>query len=154
MGALDIIVTPLTVKSEPIQPMTPRYMICMQVPIKGAKASPKVCTKSSEASIEKLFVRNPYALTNVKISRITPIIRTEIPVRAILSLKFFNIFEYRLVLNSQEYIKSSYTRNQTRTQYQKNEDQTTSKEAVGIRSVSRVSDISFAYCCQHSSGCL
>ena len=58
-GAWAIIVTPLMVKSEPIHPITPRYITRMDVANKGAKASPKVCTKSSDAIIDRVWVRNP-----------------------------------------------------------------------------------------------
>ena len=58
-GRCASIVIPLMVKSEPIHPITPRYIMRMLVDIKGAKASPKVCTRSSEAIIERFCVRNP-----------------------------------------------------------------------------------------------
>ena len=44
-GVWVIIVTPLIVNSEPIQPITPRYIIRMAVPINGANAEPKICSK-------------------------------------------------------------------------------------------------------------
>ena len=58
-GVWAIIVTPLIVKSEPIQPMTPRYIMRMHVATKGANASPKVSIRSSEAIIDRLFIRKP-----------------------------------------------------------------------------------------------
>jgi hypothetical protein len=64
----------------------------MQVAINGAKAAPKVWTRSSVAIIERLWVRNPYALMNVNIRRATPTPKTAIPVRVIFSLKVLNMF--------------------------------------------------------------
>lgn len=58
-GAFAIIVTPLMVRSEPAQPITPRYIMRMHVAIKGAKASPKVRTRSCEAIMDRFSVRNP-----------------------------------------------------------------------------------------------
>jgi len=48
----ESIVTPLIVKSDPIQPIMPKYMTRMHVEISGARASPKVCARSADVSIE------------------------------------------------------------------------------------------------------
>ena len=85
------IVTPLIVKSEATHPIIPRYINRIQVLINGAKASPNVCTRSADGFILRLWVKNPYADTKVKISRATPTASTVIPERPILSLKFLNM---------------------------------------------------------------
>ena len=50
--------TPRVVSPEPIHPMTPRYIIRMDAPIRGAKALPKASIKSDDAVIEELLMRN------------------------------------------------------------------------------------------------
>ena len=59
LGALIIIVTPRIVISEPIQPMTPRYIMCMAAAIKGPRASPNVCTRSWVERGIMVSVRKP-----------------------------------------------------------------------------------------------
>ena len=53
------IVTPLIVMSEEIQPMMPRYIICMAAAISGPKASPKLCTRSWVDIGDRSVVKNP-----------------------------------------------------------------------------------------------
>ena len=50
--------TPRAVSPEPIHPMTPRYIIRMDAPIRGAKELPKASIKSDEAVIDGLLMRN------------------------------------------------------------------------------------------------
>ena len=90
-GEFVINVTPLIVMREAIHPITPRYIIRMHVAIKGASASPNVCTRSCVAIMLKLSVKKPYALMKVKIRRAIPRDNTATPLRAILSLNFFSI---------------------------------------------------------------
>lgn len=53
--------------------------------------------------MDKLWVRNPYALTKVNISKATPTSSTVIPERAILSLKFLNMFVSHVYWAAQKY---------------------------------------------------
>ena len=78
--------TPLTVSREPIQPMTPRYMIRMHVKIRGANASPKTATRSGDPVMDGSLLRNRYALANVKASKATPMKRVVYPEIRALSL--------------------------------------------------------------------
>ncbi len=96
-GALTMRVTPLMVTSEPTQPMTPRYIMCMDAAMSGASASPKVLTRSPFAIMEMLWVRNPYAAMKVLINSMTPITSTTTPERATLSLKFLNMLSIPLL---------------------------------------------------------
>ena len=47
------------VMSEEIQPITPRYIMCMAAAINGPKASPKVCTRSWVEMGDRSVVKNP-----------------------------------------------------------------------------------------------
>jgi len=67
--------TPRAVNPEPIHPMTPRYIIRMDAPIRGAKELPKTSTKSDDPVIDGLLMRNMKALMNVKASKPMPIKR-------------------------------------------------------------------------------
>jgi len=78
--------TPLTVSTEPIHPMMPRYMIRMHVTIKGANASPKTDTRSGDPVMDGSLLRNRYALAKVKASRATPMKRVTYPENRALSL--------------------------------------------------------------------
>ncbi len=50
--------TPRAVSPEPIHPMTPRYIIRMDAPIRGAKELPKTSNKSDDPVIDGLLMRN------------------------------------------------------------------------------------------------
>jgi len=50
--------TPRAVSPEPIHPMTPRYMIRMDAPIRGAKALPKASIRSDVPVMDGLVIRN------------------------------------------------------------------------------------------------
>jgi len=50
--------TPRAVSPEPIHPMTPRYIIRMDAPIRGAKALPKASIRSDDAVMDGLLMRN------------------------------------------------------------------------------------------------
>ena len=78
------------VMSEPIQPITPKYMMRIEVSINGARESPKVCARSWVARICRLPARKEYALPKVKTSKAMPIASTVIPEKAILPLKVSN----------------------------------------------------------------
>jgi len=96
LGALVIKLPPRMVISEPIQPMTPRYITRIEVAISHARASPKFCTRSWVVIICKLSVKNMQALTNVNISRAMPMPNTVVPERVFLSFKFLNMFRWYL----------------------------------------------------------
>ena len=49
--------TPRVVNPEPIHPMTPRYMIRMDAPIRGAKELPKASIRSDDPVMDWLAVR-------------------------------------------------------------------------------------------------
>ena len=49
---------PRVVSNEPIHPMTPRYIIRMDAPIRGAKALPKASMRSDDAVMAELLMRN------------------------------------------------------------------------------------------------
>jgi len=50
--------TPRVVSPEPIHPMTPRYIIRMDAPIRGAKELPKTSNKSDDPVMDGLLMRN------------------------------------------------------------------------------------------------
>ena len=50
--------TPRAVSPEPIHPMTPRYIIRMDAPIRGAKELPKVSIRSDDPVMDGLLMRN------------------------------------------------------------------------------------------------
>jgi hypothetical protein len=64
--------TPRAVSIELTQPMTPRNIIRIDASIKGAKALPKVSTKSDDPVMGGLLMRNMYALMNVNANRAIP----------------------------------------------------------------------------------
>ena len=87
-----IMVTPRMVTSEPIQPMTPRYITRIEVAISGARESPKVCARSWVESIWSPPDRNEYALAKVNINKAKPMLRVVTPEKAILHLKVLNMY--------------------------------------------------------------
>ena len=50
--------TPRVISPEPIQPMTPRYIIRMDAPIRGAKELPKTSIMSDDPVMDGLLMRN------------------------------------------------------------------------------------------------
>lgn len=50
--------TPRAVSPEPIHPMTQRYIIRMDAPIRGAKELPKVSIRSDDPVMDGLLMRN------------------------------------------------------------------------------------------------
>ena len=67
--------TPRAVSPEPIHPMTPRYIIRMDPPMRGVNALPKTSTRSDDAVMAGLLMRNMYELMNVKATKPMPVKR-------------------------------------------------------------------------------
>jgi hypothetical protein len=50
--------TPREVSPEPIHPMTPRYIVRIDAPIRGAKELPNTSTMSEDPVMDGLLMRN------------------------------------------------------------------------------------------------
>jgi len=61
------------VRTEPIHPITPKYIILIDASIRGAKELPKTSIKSDEAVITGLLLRKTKAFMNVKASKPIPV---------------------------------------------------------------------------------
>ena len=95
---------PLSVRSEPIHPIMPRYIMCMQVATSGAKAWPKAATRSCVPSMLISSERSQKALRNVNANSPTPMKRTISPLISGLSiLKQCFLLDRRMVENNIKY---------------------------------------------------
>ena len=65
--------TPRDVSPAPIHPITPRYIIRMDAPIRGAKELPKTSIRSVDTVIEGLLTRKRQALMNVNANKPIPV---------------------------------------------------------------------------------